>query len=118
MHEGGMNGAKEIKEPQGADIVQFSCPLYFAEESEGKLHVEVMRLGSLKGEVSVTYSTEDISATAGARYVAASGRITFLEGESNRTITVDIINKDEWCPTLEFRIRLSEPDNCYLGLYL
>jgi len=107
-----MNGAS------GVDIVQFSCPLYFVEEKEDVCSVEVMRLGDLKGEVSVRFSTEDVSAKAGERYTATSGKVTFLDGEARRVVQVAIVSKEDWCPTLEFKVRLSEPDNCYLGLYL
>jgi len=104
--------------PGGVDIVQFSCPLYYVEEREDVCTVEVMRLGSLQGEVNVRFSTEDVSAKAGQRYEATSGKVTFLDGEARRVVQVAIIQKEDWCPTLEFKVRLSEPDNCYLGLYL
>lgn len=102
----------------GVDIVQFSCPLYFVEEKEDVCSIEVMRLGSLQGEVSVRFATEDVSAKAGERYQATSGKVTFLDGEARRVVQIAVIQKEDWCPTLEFKVRLSEPDNCYLGLYL
>lgn len=43
------------------DTVQFTCPEWFAEESEALVKVEVTRLGSFQGEASVRFSTEDVS---------------------------------------------------------
>jgi len=100
------------------DIVQFSCPLYFVEEKEDVCSIEVMRLGNLQGEVSVRFATEDVSAIAGERYQATSGKVTFLDGEARRVVQIAIVQKADWCPTLEFKVRLSDPENCYLGLYL
>lgn len=46
------------------------------------------------------------------------GKLIFLDGEYTKWIEVAIIQKEDWCPTLAFKIKLTDPDNCYLGLYL
>ena len=41
--------------------------------------------------VTVNYSTQDVTAGAGADYVAASGSVTFAVGETSKTIPVSVI---------------------------
>ncbi len=53
----------------------------------------VQRTGSLTEALVVNWTTADDTATAGADYVAASGQITFLDGEATKTVEV-IINGD------------------------
>jgi len=100
------------------DIVQFSAPIYFVEESEGHLILEVIRLGSMKGKIKVKYRTEDASAKSGRRYKGAAGQVVFKDGEHTKQIKVEVLEDDMWCTTLEFKIHLESPDNCELGLYL
>ena len=50
----------------------------------------IRRTGSLSGEVVVEWKTADVSATSGSDYVAASGTITFADGESEKVIYVTI----------------------------
>jgi hypothetical protein len=44
--------------------------------------------------VTVDYATADGTAVAGADYAAASGTLTFLPGETSKTITVELLNAD------------------------
>ena len=44
-----------------------------------------------EGTVSVAYATRDVTATAGADYIAASGTLTFATGESTKTVIVRVL---------------------------
>jgi len=101
-----------------SDIVQFTAPIYFVEKTEGTLQVDVMRLGSMKGALTVKYSTEDGSARAGREYVAQAGELVMQDGESSASLAFHVIQDGVWAPTLEFKLVLSEASNCTLGLYL
>lgn len=101
-----------------ADIVQFSTAIYYVEEDEGVLPVDIMRLGSMQGIVKVQYSTEDGSARAGKQYKAQKGEVIFEDQEFRRSIEIETIASPYWAPTLEFKLHLSEPKNCTLGTYL
>lgn len=46
--------AKIRRAATNADIVQFTTAIYYVEEDEEKLVVDVMRLGSMKGTVKVS----------------------------------------------------------------
>ena len=65
-------------------------------------------------EVSVDYATKDGTATAGSDYVATSGTLTFAPGETERTVSVAILDDvvDEGKET--FVLRLSNPQGAYL----
>ena len=100
------------------DIVQFSAPVFFAEEADAVVNIEVMRMGALQGDVRVGYSTQDLSAHAGKRYQCTSGVLHLVDGQSHANIAVPIIQEDIWAPTLEFKMTLSDPEACLLGIYL
>lgn len=52
------------------------------------LPVTVMRTGALDREQTVDYATANGTATAGVDYTAASGTLTFSEGDASKTISI------------------------------
>src|SRR5262249_30541930 len=48
--------------------------------------------GGTSGAVSVHYATSDGTATAGSDYTAASGTLTFADGEASKTFTVTVLD--------------------------
>ena len=66
--------------------------------------------------MTVAYATANVTATAGADYVAASGTLTFLPGETSKTVTVPIVpdTVDEADET--FRLNLSAPVNATVSV--
>ena len=50
----------------------------------------VSRNGGDTGAVTVDYATADGTATAGSDYLSASGTLTFADGETSQTVTVEI----------------------------
>ena len=72
-----------MKQPM-QDIVQLSSPIYFVEETDKKISLEVMRLGLLKGSCSIKYRTVDGQmAKEGVRFRGAIGELVFLDGEDS-----------------------------------
>jgi len=70
----------------------------------------VNRTGGATGTVTVDYSTTDGTASAGADYTTTSGTLTFLDGETSKTISIPILDDG----TLEggsetFYVTLSNP---------
>eukprot|EP00434_Breviolum_minutum_P000523 symbB.v1.2.000450.t1/scaffold32.1/size405148/23 len=108
----------EDQETSRTDIVQFSTAIYFVEEDEGILTVDIMRLGTMQGSVKVQYYTEDGSARAGKQYKAQRGEVIFQDQEFRKSIEIETIASPYWAPTLEFKIHLAMPENCALGTYL
>lgn len=99
-------------------ILQFTSLLYFAEEDEGDVVIDVMRLGSLHGRVLCCFHTEDGSGKAGERYAATKGAVVFEDGEYQKSISVPIIQDHRWQATLEFKVFLDAPEGCSIGAYL
>ncbi len=64
--------------------------------------------------VTVDYTTEDASATAGVDYVAASGTLTFAPGETEKTVAVRVLDDahDEGAETMT--LRLSNATKAYI----
>ena len=62
---------------------------------------------AVSGTVTVDYATEDETATAGSDYTAASGRLTFAPGETEKTVRVAVLDDliDEGQEV--FRLKLS-----------
>lgn len=80
----------------------------------------VLRLGQVLGEatngtITVDYSTRDGTALAGLDYVARSGTLSFVPGESTKTVVVDLL--DDTLPETgeRFGLVLSNPVNAALG---
>jgi uncharacterized delta-60 repeat protein len=70
----------------------------------------VNRTGGATGTVTVDYATSDGTATAGVDYAATAGSLTFLDGETSKTISIPILDDG----TLEggidtFSVTLSNP---------
>ncbi|MET0065253.1 MAG: Calx-beta domain-containing protein [Candidatus Thiodiazotropha sp.] len=73
--------------------LQFSAFDYSVNESAGSVSISVTRSGGSSGSVSIDYATTaEGSATAGQDYTAASGTLTFAEGETQQQFTVPILD--------------------------
>ena len=58
--------------------------------------------------VSVDYATADGTAIAGQDYVASAGTLTFAEGETSATISIDVIGNEEPEPDKVFYVDLAD----------
>ena len=96
--------------------VQFSTGVYYCKEDEGRMTVDVLRIGDCSGQASVAYRTVDGSATAGIHYEAAAGVVLFNSGQTVAHVHVEIIDSTCWNPTLEFGIVLENPEQARLSL--
>jgi glucose/arabinose dehydrogenase len=65
---------------------------YTVSEGVGSVNVTVVRTGGSDGTVSLDYQTINGSAIAGQDYQARSGTLTFLDGQTSRTISIPIID--------------------------
>ena len=65
--------------------------------------------------VSVAYATANGTATAGSDYTASSGSLSFAAGETNKTITINLLNDSLNESDETFSLSLSAPTNATLG---
>ncbi len=80
-----------LDDDQGG-AVEFNAAAFAAVESGGVATIQVRRTLGLASGVTVDYATSDGTATAGARYVATAGRLTFAVNEVLKTFTIPLIN--------------------------
>ncbi|MFL6227645.1 MAG: Calx-beta domain-containing protein [Pyrinomonadaceae bacterium] len=79
-----------ILNDDGPGKLQFAAPNVSVAEGGGSALVTVNRVSGLTGTVAVNYSTSDGTAKSGSDYTAASGTLTFLQGEASKTFSVPI----------------------------
>ena len=98
--------------------VAFDPAAVSVDEAAGTATVTVRRTGGSDGRITVAYATSNGSATAGADYTAASGTITFNDGEVVKTFTVPIANDtaDEGDETIN--VTLSNPGPSSIADYI
>ena len=97
--------------PPQPGALQFSAASYNVAESAGTVTITITRTGGNNGEVTVDYSSEDGSATSGDDYSPVGGTLTFPNGVSSRTFTIEV-NDDDLDETNEvLHISLSNPSN-------
>ena len=92
-----------------ASTIQFSTASYAVAEDAGAVTLTVQRLDDTNTVVSVDYASTNGTATAGLKYTAVSGTLTFSAGETNQAIMVPILNEGFVEGTQTFQIILSNP---------
>lgn len=118
------NGNSEYSSKQnamhnkGTATIQFSAFIYYCEEEEQEMVVDVIRIGRTDIASSVHYQTRDKSAKAGVRYHHREGVVEFPPGEVSVPIRIPICSNNSFDATLEFEVVLSNPVNANLGRYL
>jgi hypothetical protein len=79
-------------------------------ESAGSATVRLQRTGGSSGSVTVQYATADGTATAASDYTAASGTLTWQDGDmAEKSFTVSITNDTLEESNETFRVTLSNP---------
>ncbi len=70
----------------------FGVSGYSIDENVASMSLTVVRSGGMAGTVSVSYVTQDGTATAGQDYQAVSGVLTFADGQAKAIIAVPILD--------------------------
>jgi hypothetical protein len=99
-----------------AGSVRFTIDHFSVSEVEDAAKITLVRAGGSEGIVSVRYTLSDGTASAGSDYVSKTDVLTFINGETTRLFTVDILDDsvDEGDETI--MITLSDPkDGVDLG---
>lgn len=76
----------------GNSLLEFSQPVFYAEETGTNALVVIKRRGNNAGTVSASVRTLDGSALAGRDYVATNGTVTFAAGEIIQNFLVPVIS--------------------------
>ena len=92
--------------------VSLAQATYSVTETGGNLVVSVSRSAGTSGPVSVSYATANGTAIAGQDYTAASGTLSWADGETGaKTFSIPLINDSLFESNETFAINLSNPTN-------
>lgn len=69
-----------------------SAPSYVASEDESTISITVSRSNGSRGEVGISFTTQDNTARQNLDYESAEGNLIFLDGEITNTIEIPIID--------------------------
>jgi hypothetical protein len=64
----------------------------------------ITRTGSLSGSLTVNWTTADDTATAGTDYTAASGTVTFADGQATQTVQVTTLDTNVPKANVDFKL--------------
>jgi len=90
-------------------VLQFAASSISVDETAGSVIVELTRTDGSSGAVSVDYATIDGTAQSGSDYVAASGTLTFAEGQTSATVPLQILSDEVAEGSESFSLLLSNP---------
>ena len=94
--------------PPQAGALQFSALSYNVDENGGNASIVVTRVGGSVGAVSVTYATSDGTAVAGRDYTAASGTLSWANGDTaSKTLTIAISDNTTYATNKTVKLTLS-----------
>merc|ERR1712080_224930 len=92
----------------GITRVMFDPPHYTVMESVGTFEVTIVREGGdLNTTVQVDYKTEDGTASHPGDYIEAVGTLTFGPGETQKMVTLEVLDDDVFEEDEHFYIRIS-----------
>lgn len=92
----------------GVTRVMFDPPHYTVMESVGTFEVTVVREGGdLNTTIQVDYKTEDGTACSEGDYIEALGTLTFGPGETQKMVTLEVLDDDVFEEDEHFYIRIS-----------
>ena len=103
--------ATQIQGPPGLTVADAEVE----EAANATLAFAVTLSRAPSGTVTVDYATSDGTATAGSDYTSTSGTLTFAAGETEKTVSVPVLDDshDEGSETLT--LTLSNPSGAYLA---
>src|SRR5438093_2097899 len=90
-------------------IVDFPVPNLQIPETNPVVQLVVSRAGDLTSAATVGYGTSNMLATAGLDYVATNGTLSFAAGETNKIISIPILNDGLREGDESFRVELTNP---------
>ncbi len=87
------NASLTINDDDSGGVFRFNAPSYVTNENAGAFLVNIVRSGGVASNVTVSFFTQDGTATsAQPDYTATNGTLAFGAGETNKFITVPIVN--------------------------
>ncbi len=104
-----------IVDDDSLPTVYFSSASYSVNENGGSVSITANLSKSSPQTVTVNYASNNISATSGSDYTAASDILTFSTGQTSKSFSVTIINDTANEGNETFGLTLSSPNGATLG---
>ncbi len=95
--------------PPQPGVLEFAESSYSVSEDSGSATVSVVRRIGSAGQVTVSYSSADLSASAALDYQSVSGTLTFGPGVTQRSFEVPILDDAVYEGPEAIRLTLSNP---------
>lgn len=89
--------------------VGLSAATYTVDENAGSVTITIMRTNGSDGTVTISYTTSNGSAVAGTDYNAASGILTFANGETTKAFNITLLPDALSEGNETFSVALSNP---------
>jgi hypothetical protein len=90
-------------------VFDFAMSGFTVREGAGSVTITVTRSNGSDGSATVNYTTQDATAQAGVRYTAATGTLTFAQGDVSKTFTISILDDSVIRGTEQANLLLSAP---------
>lgn len=95
-----------------AVVIEFQCSRKAVLENAGHVSLPVIRTGDDSVVASVCYQTRDGTAMKEVDYIAVSGELVFMPGETEKVIKVGIVDDNAYEEDENFFVDLFEPSCC------
>jgi glucose/arabinose dehydrogenase len=89
--------------------------LFTVNENDASVAVTVVRTGGSDGVATIDYTTVNATAIAGQDYTTTTGRLTFANGETSKTLTIPILNNSLVEATETFNLSMDATSGAALG---
>ncbi|XP_075559788.1 sodium/calcium exchanger Calx-like [Dermacentor variabilis] len=102
---------KPVPEPEKKNVaaIEFNASSCAVLEKAGKVDVIIRRKGKLDCPATVRVETIDGTALAGEDYMELRQMVMFQPGETQRRVTVQVVDDNQWEPDETFFLGLSLP---------
>ncbi|TQV89489.1 Calx-beta domain-containing protein [Aliikangiella coralliicola] len=98
---------EEDDEIPPAGVIGFELDTALVNENDGAVNIIIERTSGSYGEVAVSVATQDDSAVATSDFTALSQTVTFADGETEKSVTIQLIDDDIYETDESFIIALS-----------
>jgi hypothetical protein len=94
-----------LGDPNAATTLSITNPR--ANEADGQVTFTIQRSGDLQKYVVIDYSTQDGDAMAGLSYCPVAGQLLFAPGETQKSVSVPLINNHRYVGDRQFGLLVS-----------
>ena len=102
-------------QPQNPGVIGIGATQYNLTEPGGPAVVTFVRTDGSDGIATVDYTTVSATATAGQDFVPQTGTITFVDGETEQSVSIPIINDDQPEGTETFNLAIDRVTGASAG---